>query len=52
MRNSSASYGMVVPLRGKLWDLGTDGSIIAVAGDSIFTARKSTGAAILNMYIH
>jgi hypothetical protein len=52
MRNSTASYGMVVPLRGKLWDLGTDGSMIAVAGDSVFTARKSTGAAILNMYIH
>jgi hypothetical protein len=52
IRSSSASYGIVVPLRGKLWDLGTDGSIIAMAGDSIFTARKSTGAAILNMYLH
>jgi hypothetical protein len=52
LRNSSAEFGMVVPLRGKLWDLGTDGSIIAVAGDSVFTARRSTGAAIVNMYLH
>jgi len=52
LRKSSAQFGMVVPLRGKLWDLGTDGSIIAVAGDSVFTARPSTGAAIVNMYLH
>jgi hypothetical protein len=52
LQQSSASYGIVVPLRGKLWDLGTDGSIIAVAGDSVFTARRSTGAAIVNMYLH
>jgi predicted amidohydrolase len=52
IRNSSAGFGMIVPLRGKLWDLGTDGTIIAVAGDSVFTARHSTGAAIVNMYLH
>jgi len=52
IHKSSANFGMIVPLRGKLWDLGTDGSIIAVAGDSVFTARRSTGAAIVNMYLH
>lgn len=52
IRNSSADFGMIVPLRGKLWDLGTDGSIIAVAHDSVFTARSSSGAAIVNMYLH
>ena len=51
IKQTTAQYGMIVPLRGKLWDLGSDGEIIAVAGDSVYTSRKSQGAAMVNLWI-
>ena len=51
IKQTTAQYGMIVPLRGKLWDLGSDGEIIAVAGDSVYSSRKSQGAAMVNLWI-
>lgn len=39
-------YGMVVPLRGHMWDMGSDGPIIAVAGDSVVTGPAGNGASM------
>jgi hypothetical protein len=42
---------MNVTLRGKLWDLGSDGEFIAVSKDSIFTGQSVKGASMVNMYL-
>jgi hypothetical protein len=41
---------MIATLRGKLWDMGSDGEFIAVSGDSTYTGRKIPGASLVNMY--
>jgi predicted amidohydrolase len=50
IRKTSARYGMIATLRGKLWDMGSDGEFIAVSGDSTYTGRKIPGASLVNMY--
>ena len=51
IKSTSASYGMNVTLRGKLWDLGTDGEFIAVSKDSIYSGKPGQKASLVNMYI-
>jgi Carbon-nitrogen hydrolase len=51
IKSTTASYGMNVTLRGKLWDLGSDGEFIAVSKDSIFTGQSVKGASMVNMYL-
>lgn len=50
IRSTSAGYGMIATLRGKLWDLGSDGEFIAISGDSVYTGRRTAGASLVNMY--
>ncbi len=52
IKTTSARYGMNVTLRGKLWDLGSDGEFIAVSKDSVFTGYPGKGASMVNMYIN
>jgi hypothetical protein len=52
IKTTSARYGMNVTLRGKLWDLGSDGEFIAVSKDSVFTGSPGKGASMVNMYIN
>jgi predicted amidohydrolase len=52
IKTTSAGYGMNVTLRGKLWDLGSDGEFIAVSKDSVFTGYPGKGASMVNMYIN
>jgi hypothetical protein len=44
-------YGMNVSLRGKLWDMGSDGEIIAVSGDSVFCGQPLKGASMACLWI-
>lgn len=52
IRTTSASYGINVTLRGKLWDLGSDGEFIAVSKDSVYTGQPGKGASLVNMYLN
>jgi Carbon-nitrogen hydrolase len=52
IKTTSAGYGINVTLRGKLWDLGSDGEFIAVSKDSVFTGNPGKGASMVNMYIN
>jgi hypothetical protein len=52
IKTTSARYGINVTLRGKLWDLGSDGEFIAVSKDSVFTGYPGKGASMVNMYIN
>lgn len=40
--------GMLVPLRGRLWDIGNDGGIIAAGKDSLHLGANPRGATMLN----
>lgn len=52
IKTTSAQYGMSVTLRGKLWDLGSDGEFIAVSKDTMYTGQPGKGASLVNMYIN
>ena len=43
IKTTSAIYGINVTLRGKLWDLGSDGEFIAVSKDSVYTGQPGKG---------
>ncbi|MCU0379742.1 MAG: hypothetical protein MUE58_00995 [Chitinophagaceae bacterium] len=51
IKSSGAQYGMNVTLRGKLWDLGSDGEFIAVTPDSVYTGQKVEGGSMVCLYI-
>jgi len=45
-------YGMTVSLRGKLWDLGTDGELIVYNRGQIFSPQHLDGASMVNLWIN
>jgi hypothetical protein len=51
MKSSGSQYGLNVTLRGKLWDLGSDGEFIAVTPDSVYTGQKGEGGSLVCLYI-
>jgi len=44
-------YGMTVSLRGKLWDLGTDGELIVYDRGKIFSPAPMEGASMVSLWI-
>lgn len=46
LASGGAEFGMTAYLRGNLWDLGSDGSNIAVAGTEVFVGDGLEGAAL------
>lgn len=48
---SGARYGMNVFLRGRLWDMGSDGHTIAVADGEVIEARHVDGASLTNVWL-
>lgn len=44
-------YGINVSLRGSLWDMGSDGEIIAVSGDSVICGPPLKGASMACLWI-
>ena len=44
-------YGMVVPMRGHMWDMGSDGPIISMAGDSVHQGPSGKGASMACLWI-
>jgi hypothetical protein len=52
IKTTTALYGINVTLRGKLWDLGSDGEFIAVSKDSVYTGQPVKGASMVNLYIN
>ncbi len=51
MRSAGVQWGLNVFLRGKLWDLGADGRMVAVAGAQPFRSQEPDGAALLNLWL-
>lgn len=49
--NSSVPNGMLVCLRGQLWDLGSDGWIVVVKQGQVFKMPKVDGAALANLWL-
>jgi predicted amidohydrolase len=45
-------YGMMVSLRGKMWDMGSDGEIIAISGDKVFCGPPLKGASMACLWIN
>ena len=43
---------MTAYLRGQLWDLGSDGTNIAIAGDTVFVSDGLDGAALTLLPLH
>lgn len=52
IKSSGASYGMIVNLRGKLWDLGTDGELLIYNKGEVIYPDSKTGASIANLWIN
>ena len=52
IRSTHAPYGMTVSLRGKLWDLGTDGELIVYNRGQVFCPAPMKGASIVNLWIN
>jgi hypothetical protein len=44
-------YGMTVSLRGKLWDLGTDGELIVYNRGNVFSPAPMKGASMVSLWI-
>jgi hypothetical protein len=44
-------YGMTVSLRGKLWDLGTDGELIVYNRGQVFCPPPTKGATMCNLWL-
>ena len=51
IKSSGAKYGLNVTLRGRLWDLGTDGEFIAVTPDSVYQGQRGDGASMVCVFI-
>jgi len=51
IRSTRAGYGMTVSLRGKLWDLGTDGELIVYNKGEVFCPPPGEGASMVNLWI-
>jgi hypothetical protein len=47
-----SKYGMIVSLRGKLWDLGTDGELIVYNRGEVFCPTAMQGASMVNLWIN
>jgi len=52
LASGGAGSGMTAYLRGQLWDLGSDGTNIAVAGGSVFVSDGLDGAALTLLPLH
>ena len=50
--STSSKYGMTVSLRGKLWDLGTDGELIVYNRGEVFCPPAMQGASMVNLWIN
>ena len=50
-RNSPVRNAISVSLRGRLWDMGSDGSSIGWAGDSLYVEPERNGASVVNLYL-
>ena len=48
---SGARRGMLVPLRGSLWDIGSDGGIMAVRDGRLQPVNNLAGATMLNFHV-
>jgi hypothetical protein len=51
LRSTGAAYGLLVTLRGKLWDMGTDGEFIAVTPQGVYTGQPGNGASMVSVYL-
>jgi len=51
IRSINAPYGIAVSLRGKLWDLGTDGECIVYNRGQVFSPGPMQGASLVNVWI-
>lgn len=51
IKSSGASAGVNVTLRGRLWNLGTDGEFIVVSKDSVYTGKPTDGASMVCLYL-
>ena len=51
LKSSGAPYGLLTTLKGKLWDLGTDGEYLVVTPDSVSLGPKGPGASLVNLYL-
>jgi predicted amidohydrolase len=49
--SSEATYGMNVFLRGRLWDLGSDGCAMVVRGEETYQLERVNGAALVNCWL-
>ena len=52
MGDTGANYGMNVFLRGKLWDLGSDGRTLVVRDNNLAKASHTPGATVTNCWIN
>jgi hypothetical protein len=51
LSSSGARWGMNVFLRGRIWDLGSDGRTIIVCGDPVTLGQHVPGAVITNLWL-
>ncbi len=51
MMSSGARWGMTVFLRGRIWDLGSDGRTVIVYGDQVTLGQHLPGAVISNLWL-
>jgi hypothetical protein len=51
LRTAGADYGLLVTLRGTLWNLGTDGEFIAVTPQGVYTGQPGEGASMVCVYL-
>jgi hypothetical protein len=52
IKGTHAQYGMTVSLRGKLWDLGTDGELIVYNRGDLFCPAPMNGASMVNLWLY
>jgi predicted amidohydrolase len=51
MRQTSVRNALMVSLRGRLWDQGSDGVCVGWAGDSLYVEPERKGASVVNLYL-
>ena len=51
VRNTSVRNAISVSLRGRLWDLGSDGVSVGWAGDSLYLEPEREGASVVNLHL-
>ena len=51
VRNTSVRNAISVSLRGRLWDLGSDGVSVGWAGDSLYLEPERKGASVVNLHL-